>query len=253
MKANSLRFLNGNMLKILAAIFMLIDHAGLMFFPNDMSFRIVGRLAFPIFAFMISEGARYTKNKLKYFLSIAGLALVCQVVFYIASKSLYMSILVSFTLSIITIYALHYFKKCLFSKECKLWKKILSGVIFVLTVLTVTVLNDVFDIDYGFFGCMAPVLASLFDFREIDAPEFVKRTDNLFIRLLPFGIGLVFLANASKSNIQIYSLFSLLLLLCYSEQRGKAKMKYFFYIFYPLHLVLLTAIQVVIYILRLKA
>ncbi len=248
MSINKIRMLNGNVLKILAAVFMVIDHVGLMFFPYDIAFRIIGRLAFPIFAFMISEGARYTKNKPKYLLTIAGFAFVCQVVFFVFSNSLYMSILVTFTLSIITIYALSYFKKCLFSKECKLWQKLLSGALFVLTVLAVALLNRIFEIDYGFFGCMAPVFASLFDFRGIEVPKPVAMADNLYVRLVPFGICLLLLARGSW-DIQIYSLLSLILLACYSEQRGRVNLKYFFYIFYPLHLVLLTAIQVILYLL----
>ena len=64
------KLISGNQLKILAAIFMVIDHVGLMFFPSMIIFRCIGRLSMPIFAFMISEGARYTRNKLKYFLVI---------------------------------------------------------------------------------------------------------------------------------------------------------------------------------------
>ena len=46
----------------------------------------------------------------------------------------------------------------------------------------------------------------------------------------------------TTSSVQIYALMALPLLLCYSGQRGKWKMKYFFYIFYPVHLVLLQGI-----------
>ena len=56
------QFLTGNMLKLLAAFSMLLDHAGLLFFPSEMGFRIAGRLAFPIFAFMIAEGCKYTRS-----------------------------------------------------------------------------------------------------------------------------------------------------------------------------------------------
>ena len=62
--------LSGNTLKILAAIFMLIDHAGLMLFDDNEIMRIIGRLAYPIFAFMIAEGCKYTKNKIKYFATV---------------------------------------------------------------------------------------------------------------------------------------------------------------------------------------
>ena len=246
MNIDKFKVLNGNALKILAAIFMVIDHVGLMFFPYEIGFRIIGRLAFPIFAFMISEGARYTKNKPKYLLTISILALICQLVYFFFANSLYMCILVTFSLSIVVIYALSYFKKCLFSEKTKLWEKIFSGIVFLLTVFAVAVLNRLFEIDYGFLGCMAPAFASLFDFRGINVPKYVAMADNLYVRIGTFGVGLLLLA-LSSGGIQIYSLLSLILLLLYSEKRGSAKMKYFFYVFYPLHLVVLTAIEILIF------
>ncbi|MBO5782826.1 MAG: conjugal transfer protein TraX, partial [Clostridia bacterium] len=56
---NKLRFLSGNSIKILAALAMVIDHVGLLFFPFDPVFRMIGRLAFPLFAYMIAEGCKY--------------------------------------------------------------------------------------------------------------------------------------------------------------------------------------------------
>ena len=62
-----IRFLSGNMLKVIAAITMTVDHIGVIFFPSSNILRIIGRIAFPIFAFMIAEGCKYTKNKFRYF------------------------------------------------------------------------------------------------------------------------------------------------------------------------------------------
>ena len=56
-----IRRLNNNVLKIIAAISMLLDHIGLILFPSIEIFRILGRIAFPIFAFTIAEGAKYTR------------------------------------------------------------------------------------------------------------------------------------------------------------------------------------------------
>ena len=55
---NKIRVLNGNTLKILAAIFMVFDHVGVIFSPNVVWLRLVGRLSLPLFAFMISEGGK---------------------------------------------------------------------------------------------------------------------------------------------------------------------------------------------------
>lgn len=65
--------LNGNHLKLIAAFTMLLDHAGILLFPRVTLFRILGRLAYPIYAYMIAEGCRYTRNKLRYFLMVFGL------------------------------------------------------------------------------------------------------------------------------------------------------------------------------------
>lgn len=50
------------MLRLLAMLTMLIDHIGVIFFPDDIILRIVGRLAFPLFAWGIARGYRYTSS-----------------------------------------------------------------------------------------------------------------------------------------------------------------------------------------------
>ena len=85
-----LRFLNANALKFLAAALMVVDHVGLLFFPYNLVFRAIGRISMPLFAFAVSEGCRYTKNKIRHFALIAGLAVICQLVYYFFDGSLYM-------------------------------------------------------------------------------------------------------------------------------------------------------------------
>ena len=112
---SKLAVLNGNTLKIIAAVSMVIDHIGFIFFPGIQIFRILGRLALPIFSFMIAEGCRYTKNKLKYFLTIFILDAICQIVYFLYGGDTDMCVLVTFSLSILLIYSLQYFKGKLFS------------------------------------------------------------------------------------------------------------------------------------------
>lgn len=238
--------LSSNILKILAAIFMLIDHTGLIFFPFDMSWRIIGRLAFPIFAFTISEGAKYTKNKTRYFLGIFILALICQIVYYIFDNSLYMCILVTFSISILLIYLMQHCKKLLFDEKSTNSAKAISIMLFLLATVCVYILNELLTIDYGFIGCLTPVFASFFDFSGINVPEKLRRLDKNYIRVISLGVALLLLS-IDGGGIQYFSLFALIPLLLYSGERGRYKMKYFFYLFYPLHLVLLEAIYIVIY------
>ena len=216
-------FLSGNALKILAALFMTIDHIGVVLLPQNLLLRIIGRLAMPIFAFMIAEGCKYTRNRRKYFGMVFGLAVACQIVYAFVDSSLYLSILFTFSLSILTIYALQYWKQ---------QKSALSALVFLGTVVGVYVLNRIFTIDYGFWGCMLPVFAALCHGTKDDT---LPRSIGLL------GVGLVFLA-LDIGTIQIYSLLALPLLFAYNGKRGKWRMKYFFYIFYPVHLVVLQAI-----------
>ena len=68
--------LTGNQLKIIAMICMTVDHVGFILFPKQEIFRIIGRLAFPIFAYMIAEGCRYTRNYGRYLGTMAAVAAV---------------------------------------------------------------------------------------------------------------------------------------------------------------------------------
>ena len=239
-----LRF-SGNALKIIAAVSMLIDHIGVIFFPQIKIFRILGRIALPIFSFMIAEGARYTRNKLRYFLTVFSLAAACQIVYFLYDGDTYMSILVTFSISILTIYVMQFFKEKLFSKNASIFIKLCSSALFLATLVLVYVLNTILEIDYGFFGCMLPVFAAtLHSPKNCDA-GFVKKLDVIPVHLVMLSLGMMCLALES-GRWQFYSFLAIPFLALYSGKRGKANMKYFFYIFYPLHLLILEGINMFI-------
>lgn len=241
-----LRFLNSNTIKFIAAFFMLIDHIGVVFFPHVKIWRLLGRISMPIFAFTIAEGCKYTKNKIKHFAIIALLATFCQVVYYFFDDgNLHMSILVTFSLSILTIYSLHFAKKTIFDKESHLLIKILSVVLFFAMVGVDYALCQKFIIDYKFWGIMLPVFASLFDFSKTDAPEILKKFDCLPVKVLCLTIGLAFIYYPFD-GIKPYAFISIPILLLYNGQKGKHKVKNFFYIFYPAHLALLQGLYMLI-------
>ena len=225
---NSRGFLTGNHLKLVAAFTMLLDHAGILLFPRLQIFRILGRLAFPLYAFMIAEGCRYTRNKLRYFLMVFGLGAACQLVYYFVSGDTYLNILLTFSVSIGLICLLQRMDRAV---EKSLVRSMLWLVGFFAAVAVVWQLNRYLVFDYGFCGIMAPVWASL----PLKKGETEKK------RIFLLGIGLLFLA-ADMGGMQYYSLFSLPILLLYSGARGKANLKYFFYIFYPAHLAVLQGI-----------
>jgi hypothetical protein len=248
---NKSRVLNGNIIKLIAVVAMVFDHAGFLFFPYETWMRAIGRIAMPLFAFFLAEGCRYTRNKFRHFAMLFLLAFVCQVVDYIAEGRLYLTILFTFSISVLLIYSLQYFKKKLFDAEAKLFDKILSGLLFCALVAGVWFVNAIkringnpFAIDYGFWGCMLPVFASLFDFRGIDLPEKARFLDGYYLKVGAFAVGLLLTCLFPTSRLNHwYSFLALAPLLLYNGRRGKYNLKYFFYVFYPAHLVLLYLIS----------
>ncbi len=235
-------FLSNNMLKIIAAVFMVCDHMGVILFPKVAILRIIGRLSFPIFAYLIAEGAKHTKNKLRHFLTMFSFAAVIQIVYFIYDRSLEMSVLVTFTLSLIIIYALDALKAEIFALNVRWYGILLTSLLFVGSVALALFLDRTVDLDYSFSGCLLPVFPSVFNAPKTDRPtEVFDKLDQKLPRILMTASGILMLS-FDYGGLQFFSLLTIPLLLLYSEKRGKYNMKYFFYVFYPLHLVLLQGI-----------
>ena len=74
------------LLKLIAMVAMLIDHAGKIIFPQLSFMRVIGRLAFPLYAYCIAVGCVYTRNPLKYLSRIVLLALISQPIYALALR-----------------------------------------------------------------------------------------------------------------------------------------------------------------------
>ena len=235
---SKLQFLSAFWLKILACLFMLVDHMGLLLFPGVLWIRYVGRLAYPLFAYFIAEGCRYTKNKPKRFLSVFILGVICEIA-YIIFDGYYGNILLTFSISILLIYLLQAVKKAVKKSYSS---SILMQTLFVVSVIMTYHFCKYIGVDYGFFGVITPVLVTLFDSAEADKTEFASIKSRV-LSLVMLAVGLLLLSFVNPIlQFQYYSLFSLLILAFYNGNKGKFSFKYGFYVFYPLHLVVLWAI-----------
>ncbi len=249
---NKLRFLNGNTLKILACIAMVIDHVGLLFFPSNFLFRKIGRLALPLFAFLLAEGCKHTRNKKKHFLLLLFFATVCQCVYDVFARlngdEIYVCILVTLLCAELCIFALQYFKRALFRTDNSVYDKILAFAPFLCAVGAAAFLCKIQTVDYGFAGCMLPVIISLSDFKGVANNEkqekLFAKIDTDFSRFICFACGLLFLYFMTPPTLlpKEYMFLALIPVAFYNNQRGKWNLKYFFYFFYPLHLVALEGI-----------
>lgn len=223
-----LRILNANALKLIALATMTIDHAGLYLFGNMTIMRIIGRIAFPIYAYMIAEGCRYTKNKLKYFLNVFLIGVIFQFLRYPIFRDFQMCVLVTFGFSILVIYSIQYAK----SKKSIISMLVPAAVI----AATIAICYGIpkffpglgFGVEYGILGVAVPVIVSLSDDRDV--------------KLILAAFALVLLS-ADSYYLQWYSLLALIPLFLYNGERGKLNMKYFFYAYYPLHLVVIRLIK----------
>ncbi len=238
-------------LKLIAAVTMFIDHAGLLLFPELEIMRIIGRLAFPIYAYCIAEGFRYTKNRKLYFLRVFILGLACQIVYTVVDRQLYLGILIVFSLSILLMAIADSFKQAMRGQPSVIGQhlakllhvetipntndRVINGALLAAAVCAALLLCLTVDVDYGFFGILLPVFTSVFE----DRPR----------RLVMFTATLLALSIDLTSGGFIYQFWCLLavpLLAMYNGKPGKYRMKYFFYIFYPAHLVFLYALDMFI-------
>ena len=226
--------LSGNALKLIAAVLMVLDHVGYFLSPQYVILRVLGRLSFPIFAFMIAEGCYHTRNKWRYFFGIFGLAIAYQVFDFFVVRDNYMCILVTFSLAILFIYLLQFVKSRLFVIG-SFWGALLGCVLLSMAVIGIYLLNRIFRIDYGFWGCLVPAFACILKKPDRLSSPFLEKLDRFWVHILTFGIGLLLLS-IKAGWVQIYCLLALPLLLLYSGERGKWKMKWFFYVFYPVHI-----------------
>lgn len=223
--------LNNNQLKIIAMLAMLIDHIGVELLPQCLILRIIGRLSFPIFAYMIAEGCRYTKNRTRYLLMILGLALGCQAVFFIAEGSLYQGILVTFSLSIITVFGIDGFVKE--RSVGSLWVMILSLLLVLAALFAAPVLLKAYGyrVDYGALGVFLPVAVYF-------SPNKMTKLMSALIVLAIMGYFM--------GGVQWFALLAIPLLLLYNGERGRLNLKYLFYIFYPAHLAVIYLIGLMV-------
>jgi len=213
--------LNGTQIKIIALIAMTFDHIGFYLMGNYIPFRIIGRLAFPLFAFMISEGAKYTKNKLKYFLRIFILGIICQIFYTAFVGTFYLNILITLSLSILIIYSIDFYKK-LNKRFAFLLPVSLCLTIVLSDYLLANIIKPIgYHLDYSIIGVFIPVLIYLFkDYKH---------------KLIATMVGLILLS-LSMNNLQFFCLLAIIPLILYNQRVGKYRLKWLFYLYYPLHL-----------------
>ena len=209
-------------LKVLACVTMLIDHLGAALYPGDV-YRIIGRLAFPIYCFLVSEGIAHTHDAYRYcFRMLLGAFLAelpFDLLFYDRLTWQHQNVMITL----------------LIGAEMLIWAK-KQGTIAV-PLIVCFFIAEFCRSDYGGWGVM---LIALF-YLTTDRPG------DWLLRLL--GMTAIFLAMESGRipvgdrwiPIQIFGVFALIPIWCYSgKKRSHDRLvQTIFYLFYPVHLTIL--------------
>jgi len=205
--------LNTFSLKMIAIISMLIDHIGHIFFPEVIIFRIIGRIAFPIFAYVLAEGIYYTKDITKYMLRLGIFALLSEIPYDLAIMGSvlefsHQNIFFTLVLSLILLKKLE--------EQQGAFQKILWFAI-------IAMLAEIIACDYGTGGVLTVLI-------------FYQYRNNRTWMSLYFA--LTHMLVWGTLGIQSYAALALIPILLYNRKQGP-RVKYAFYVFYPMHLLVL--------------
>jgi len=209
-------------LKVTAIATMTIDHTYAILYPDLMFLHIIGRLSFPLFAYLIALGIESTKKPKKYMTTLLSFALISQIPYFLAFEIQpfeRLNILFTLFLGALTIY---FFNK----KSLLTFVSILLSILFrtegsyyvVLTVACMKLLKG--NLKLGFLALFALNL------------QFLLIPDTQVLSLFAVPLILLHVKGWLKKEILIPENS-----LAYSIR------KYAFYSFYPLHLALLFLIK----------
>lgn len=214
---------------------MVIDHIGLAFFPNALIFRAIGRLAFPLFAWLIANGAYHTNNINKYLKRLFIFALISQIPYTLFLRSLGIS---EFALNI-------FFTLFVGLLLIAVYKSTKNKIYIALSMLVLLTLSQLLQLDYQIVGVL-----SIFYFYI-----FFNHFPKMLISQAIFFIGLnslIYYSQALETQgipdlllVQPVTLLSLIFIKQYNGQKGISSLKYFFYWFYPVHLLIIYLLKLI--------
>ena len=222
------RGFSGFALKIIAVVTMTIDHAGKVFFPEYMWMTMIGRLAFPLFCFLLTEGFIHTGNVRKYLARLFVFALISEIpfdwalhgrIFYWDAQNVFFTLL----LGLLVIAGLHLVEQHFAGTT--VGKTILRVGLNAVIILTGCVLALVLKTDYDFKGILA--ITVLYLFRN-------RKKAQMWAGVIIFLL---------MDSLEMFAALSFILIWFYNGTRGRQN-KYFFYFFYPAHLLLLWLVCV---------
>lgn len=263
--------LSGSTLKIIAIITMFIDHVGAsivqgelyylhlnyeamqIIFNIGMVMRLIGRLAFPIFCYLLVEGFKHTKSIKKYAIRLLIFALISEIPFDLAFYKTFFAwqhqnVFFTLFLGVLVMYGVDYFMKRF--KD----KKLISALLSFTVIAVGMIIAELINCDYASEGILIIVVLYLFYGKKnlgailvsvILVAYCINPAIAMYKRLVLYGYNktnlYVFVYYMLSSALEAFASLAFIPIHYYNGKRGLST-KYFFYIFYPAHLLLLGII-----------
>ncbi|MCR5256038.1 MAG: conjugal transfer protein TraX [Acetatifactor sp.] len=189
--------------------------------------RLVGRLAFPIYCFLLIEGFKYTHDKLKYCIRLWVFALISQIPFGLAFANKifdpeYVNVFFTLAIGFVTVWIVDEIKKRFGEKEGA------SYAVSMVVILLFATVAELLNTDYGALGIILIALM------------YITRYDRLSCSISCIAV-LIGYSLVLDHESEIFAIFAFIPIWLYNGERGR-QWKYFFYWFYPVHLLALWAL-----------
>ncbi len=234
--------INGNQLKVIALASMTIDHLASVIWPNyptdwwNILLHIIGRIAAPIFWFMVAEGYHHTHNLKKYGTRLLIFAVISHFAYNFAFGIPFIpfqtgvfnqtSVIWPLFLGLIGLWVTDH-------EGLKQWQKTL--IILLLTILA-------FCADWSSIAVLAVINIGA------NRGNFKKQMTTVMMWVAVYAAVYAIFINPLYGMLQLFVCLSFPLLKAYNGQRGEMKgMKYLFYIYYPAHLIICGIIRILLH------
>lgn len=236
-------------IKIIAIISMICDHASDTIIGHFSFFNLIGRIAFPLFCFQLVNGYKHTKNLNKYMTRLIIFGIISQIpfssfIYFYSGSFTTLNIFFTLALGLLAIYVLD---------------KLPNNLKFIGIILDVLIiiLAEIIKVDYGWFGVALILCIYLFykerNVKSIDNRNNIdilnKLKNNYVFTIVFFILCFIkyygFFANVPSHIVweQILFTFSpIIFMLLYNGKKGPS-LKYFFYAFYPIHLAIFAFVS----------
>lgn len=196
--------------------------------------RMAGRIAFPIFCFQIAEGVRYTRSPKKYLLRLGLLAVISEIPFDLALHDFqianwhYQNVFLTLLFGMMIVIFMRVIQE---DWKYLVWPLLVAGYGWLAA--------EVFHTDYGWSGVACIAVMGLMNepWERVFKPYTPAVQQMLRVIFSALGIFVLYY----KNSFEVYAFAALIPIALYNGRKGYSnkRLQYGFYLFYPLHLLLL--------------